>query len=338
MLLLTTRLARADQVALGEQNFPGAKVLAAVDGQIRFQTADGELRNAWLDEVSLLILDRGRAFEDFNEAERYMATGELEKAVVRYKRALRGIEGLWAEIGTARQLVAFDRTHRLDEATLDFIVVVRSDSLGPAAAMRLMPNWIPDGRAGQAMRAVAHLDAALASAAQTQQRIPMVLLRYDILQHAGDGRADKAAATVAGLEIPAPLRCHRAYEIQLVALNTVLEQDDPTVGLSHLDHAIRDCPSNMIADFLLLKGETLSRIATTRNDIIRASWPFMRVAIHWHDDARAADGLLGAALALERIGRPAQARSLLKECLAHPAVQDHTEKQAREALDRLAPG
>jgi hypothetical protein len=102
-----------------------------------------------------------------------------------------------------------------------------------------------------------------------------------------------------------------------------------------IDRAVQDCPDLSLPDFLLLKGELLLRAASTRDDLIRASWPFLRVAAHVPSDPRAADGLVGGASALERMGRPERAIVLLEECLAHKQLRDETRRQAEDGLARL---
>ena len=64
----------------------------------------------------------------------------------------------------------------------------------------------------------------------------------------------------------------------------------------------------------------------------------MRVAIHFPDDAGAADGLYGAARAVERIGRVDKAIELLEECLGHPRLTPQTRRSAETALMRLRGG
>ena len=88
-----------------------------------------------------------------------------------------------------------------------------------------------------------------------------------------------------------------------------------------------------------MKGETLLRTATSRAEIIRAAWAFMRVAIHMPSDPRAAEGLLGAAAAVERIGRKDKAIALLEECLQRKTgLTDQTRREAEAAIIRLRSG
>ena len=87
--------------------------------------------------------------------------------------------------------------------------------------------------------------------------------------------------------------------------------------------------------FLLLKGDALLQAALEHDEIIRAAWPFMRVAIHFPDDARAPKALLGAASAMTRLGRPDKSARLLEECLAHELLDEPTRQRAQDALREL---
>jgi hypothetical protein len=140
------------------------------------------------------------------------------------------------------------------------------------------------------------------------------------------------------MSIPPEARSQRVYETQLRALRMALEEGVDPELLIGLDRAVRDCPDNTLPGLMLLKGETLMATATTREDIIRATWPFFRIVIHFPDDPLAADGLYRAALALERLGREDKSTELLEECLAHEHVTDATRGLAESARARLQPG
>ena len=137
------------------------------------------------------------------------------------------------------------------------------------------------------------------------------------------------------MSIPPSARSQRVYAIQLRAFQEVLADDVEPAELSSLDIAIGDCPDEILPSFLLLKGRTLLRTAATRDQVIRASWPFLRVAIHFRNDSRAAEGLYDAALALERLGRPDKAGELLQECLEHKWLTPRTRSLAETARARL---
>ncbi len=330
---------RADQVNVEGAQHTGAKIVGYQGGRLQFRAADGTLHTAWISDVELLVVERGGAFVDFNQAERYLARGEADKAVVRYRRTLRLTEDFWADLVESRLLLACDRAQDIGRATLNFIRVVRGQWSGPAAAVRLMPQAIPIRRDAAVVRAVEQLDSAIGVAPNDEQRAPLELFRYEILRRAGDQRSAEAEQAIAVMVIPELLGCERVYTIQLVALKGALSDDVRPEELESLDRAIRDCPKATLPGFLLLKGETLLRTATTREEIIRAAWPFMRVAIHMPSDPRAAEGLVGAAAAVERMGRRDKAIALLEECLQRKrGLTKETRQKAEAALSRLRSG
>jgi hypothetical protein len=91
----------------------------------------------------------------------------------------------------------------------------------------------------------------------------------------------------------------------------------------------------MLPDFLLLKGDVLLARASSRDELIRASWPFLRVVAHMPDDPRAGEALIGAALVLERLASYDKAAALLTECLDRPTLADTERQRAETALARI---
>ena len=206
---------------------------------------------------------------------------------------------------------------------------------GPPAAARLFPENIPEQLDGKVVRAIDQLDVALRDAPDDGQRVLLELLRYEILRRSGDPRARRAAERVRTLSIPEAAGSERAFSILLDGMTSALDRSAKVESLGALDDAIRDCPETLLPGFLLLKGRTLFALASTREEVIRAGWVFLRVAIHFRSDPRAADGLLGAAKALERIDRTNKAIELLEECLAHGQVTRETRRAAEPMLEHL---
>lgn len=335
LVVSTLRVAHADQVVTTSENHVGARVIVFEDGQLRFRTADGQLNTVWPNQLSLVIIDRGGAFDDFNQAERFVASGEPERAIVRYRRALGLSEGFWSDLINARTLLACDAAGQLDRATTKFIDVLEGRWAGPAAAARLLPTSIPNHREGKVVRALERLDSALRKAPEDEERALLELLRYEILRQSGDSRALRAAERVATLSIPPAARSELVFSILLDGMGKALDRSVSDESLSALDSAIRDCPESILPSFLLLKGRVQLGLASNREEAIRAAWAFMRVAIHYRDDPRAADGLYGAALSLDRIGRTDKAVELLEECLGCGRLTIQTRQSARELLQRL---
>jgi len=326
---------QADQVVSGEHNYPGAKITGFAQGKVAFRTADGQLRSLWISDVDMIIVERGGIFDDFNQGERFAAAGEPDRAIIRYRRTLRLSETFWSDLIASRLLVACDRADRLDQATLNFIRVVRGEWSGPETAVRLIPKKIPATPTPEAMRAIEHLEAAIAARPPEEQRLPLELARFEILSRVGDDRTLEAARAVASMRIPEPQRCERVYAIQLSSLIKLGEDQFGAEEYEILDRAIEDCPQALLPSFLLFRGRMLLSKAESRDDIIRATWPFMRVVAHMPDDPRAADGLYETAVALEHIGREDKAIDLLTECLAHEKVSEETRQKAENELARL---
>jgi tetratricopeptide (TPR) repeat protein len=326
-----------DQIVIDKMNYPGAKIRSLKEGRIEFLTADGNLESVWISDVDMMIVDRGGAFTDFNQAERYLANGEPQNALVRYHRALRISEAFWADVVATRLLMAADRAGRIDEAALNFVRVVRGPACGPATAARLIPRAIPEERTATTVRALEHLEGAVAQTSAPAQRYMLELFRFEILRKTGDDQRRESAERLARAVIPESCRCPRVFGVQFGVLEVALSNAGEPEILAGLDRTIRDCPAARLPDFLLLKGRTLLRTASTRDEIIRASWPFLRVIIHMPDDPRAAEGLYGAALALDRIGRREKAIELLEECLGREDASGEVRQEAGAALRRLAP-
>ncbi len=333
--LAPTTSVRADQIVMNKTNYPGAKIVGLQEGRLQFRSADGNLQTAWLHDLKLINVDRGGIFDDFNQAERFFAGDEPDRAILRYRRTLRLSEDFWTDLIAARLTLACDAAKQLDTAVLNLTRVANGRFAGPPAAARLIPKEIPAKGGKRVVRALEQLHAALAKDPDAPQQALLKLVRYEILQRTGDRRAIQAAPEIAAMSIPPSARSQRVYAIQLPALQEVLSDDVEPAELSSLDHAIRDCPDEVLPSFLLLKGQTLLRTAATREEIIRASWPFLRVAIHFRNDSRAAKGLYGAALALERLGRPDKAVELLQECLGHKLLTPQTQSLAETARARL---
>ena len=325
----------ADQLRMGEANYPGAKIIGLEQGRLQFRTASGKLAHAWLNDVDLIIVDRGGPFADFNEAEQYLTAGQGSSAVVRYRRARRRCTGFWSELVEIRLFQAYAAAGPIDQAALSFVRVVRGKWSGPAAAVRLIPTAVPGTALPGVPRAIQTLEAALRKNPTPSQRVPLELFRYELFRLSGNRRATEAQDQIATLIVPEFARCDRVFAIQLAALTQALQDGPTTEELVGLDGLIERCPEAMLPGALLLKGEVLLRTAQSREELIRAGWPFLRVAVHMPNDPRAAEGLFGAARALERLGRIDKAAELIAECLAHKKLTEETRKRAQAALERL---
>jgi hypothetical protein len=135
--------------------------------------------------------------------------------------------------------------------------------------------------------------------------------------------------------VPEDILTERTCAILKSALTEALHSDPSVERLTAVDRAVASCPDSSVGGFLLLKGDALVRTASTREDFIRASWPYLRVAAHRPDDSEAADALVGGANALERALQTDDAVKLLEQAIAHPRVSDTARRLANESLERL---
>ena len=335
MVIAASTVARGDQIIVGAVSHSPVTIAGFDGGQLVYRTESGESKVVWFDEVQRMTVDRSGVFTDFNQAERNLAAGEPDKAIVRYRRTLHLSDSFWPELIAARLVQACAAADRIDQAALHFVRVLRGEHAGPALAVRLIPQRLPSRRDAKSIRAVEHIEDALQEAAAPEDRITLSLFRFALLHGIGDRRSLKAARVSAMTAIPERIRCDRAYTVQLTALEQSLADAVDEKLLAALDRAIRDCPRAVLPGFLVLRGESLIRVATTREQYIRAAWPFMRVVVHMPDHKLVPRALFGAARAVEHIGRGDKAIELLEEGLAHAELDPETREIVQQSLDRL---
>ncbi len=316
-------------------NHPSVRILGMEGGQVRYRAETGQQLTVWPDEIDLLIVDRGGAFADFNQAEQFLAGGEPERAIARYRRTLKLAEEFWEDLVAARLVRACEAAGQLDDATTHFIRVLRGGFAGPPAAARMIPQAIPPQRDGRTARALEQLETALSARPAAAQGVLLELARFEIMRRTGDERTANEVPRIVTLAIPAEARSDRAYTILLTAMGAAAQKGATNVSLSALDDAIRHGPESMLAPLLLFKGEALLAAATSREDAMRAAWCFVRVAVHFPDDPRVPEALQGAARAAERYGRTDQAVELWKECRDSPHVTELLRNEAEGERKRL---
>jgi len=318
----------ADQLAVSNVNYNGARIMSVEGGQIVFRSSDGAVHREWLSDVDLILIEHGGTFDDFNQAERMVASGEPDKAAVRYERAIRLSDDAWVDLTAARLLRAYDRSGQFDKTAAMFVRVAQGKRTGPALAARMFPQNLPTKRDAKFARGMENLDDAIAGDPGESLRIVIEALRFEWLQRVGDSRANRIARGFPAMPIPESVRTEALYKIVREALGVWMEKEASPTALDALDANIRDCPVANLPDFLLLKGDVLARSAHTKEELVRASWPYLRVAINVSDDPRAADGLLAAAALMQRLEKPNLAMSLTDECLAHPRILESTKARA----------
>jgi tetratricopeptide (TPR) repeat protein len=329
---------RADQIVVKGVNHPSARIVGLEGGQIRFRGEGGTMRSAWLNEVDLVQVDRGGAFVDLNQAEEFMAGGEPERAIARYRRVQKLADDFWSDLVAARLVRACNAAAQLDDATVQWIRLLRAKGTGPAAASRLLPDAIPAQRDGKVTRAIEQVESALALNPPDAERMVLELYRFELLRRIGDEQAGPAAERVASLAIPPAARSDRLYAVQLAALAELLRRGNTTAALKAVDLAMTDAPESVLPALLMLKGEALLAAGQQPEEQMRAAWAFMRVVIHFPEDRLVPHALQGAAAAAERYGRVDQAVALLEQCLSLRQTTESTRQSAEAELRRLREG
>ena len=208
----------------------------------------------------------------------------------------------------------------------------------PRVAARLLPTSIPGSRTPMTRRVLQRLSAQVEKSTDTERRLLLEFFRYEVWDQTGDGRADEPARAgrMARTAVPPSIGSPAVYAVKTAACRKLLDAREHTEALAAVDEAITECPLQVMPDLLLLKGEILLARASDHRDLLRAGSAFMRVAIHFADDERAARGLFWAAKVHQRIKRTDKAVQLLNECLAHARVSPSLKDQAEAELAQIA--
>lgn len=329
--------ARADQVVVNGANHTNVKITGLENGKLQIRMADGRTISPWIDEVQLLLVDRGGVFEDFNQAEQFQHDGDPLKAVARYERTLRLTQEYWPELIACRLAAVHDRAGQIDRTTQYFVRLVNGEFTGITAAARLYPTSFPEKRDARVARAVDLLAEESRKSGQEDRRAILDVLRYDILAKSDPNAAKALARTVVDSAIASSARTKRVYDVIFRAMRDVLAVSPDSLKLTSVDRALRECPDSTLAEFLVLKGQLLMQSAKTPEDFIHAAWTFLRVPIHMPDSELAPRALLEAARAMNALQRPDQAHSLVAECLNHPKITAELRAEAQGPLDVAAP-
>ena len=337
LAVLTASHAWGDQVVTGGVNFPDAKIVNLDQGKLQFRAADGRLHSAGLGGIELMIVDRGGVFEDFNQAERFLFENQPQKAIARYERALRLSQEYWPDIVAARLTTAHDRVGQLDRSVHYWIRLLNGRWSGLSAAAHLLPRNIAAKLDGRAVRAVDLLANEIRKETDDDRRVMLELLRFEVLRRTGDVRANELATRVASFSPASLARSEGVYAIVLAALQIITRETATESNFEALDRAIRDGPEASLPGLLFLKGRLMLRATKSREEIIRAAWCFMRVAVHMPDDPLAPEALVEAAGVLKVLDRREQAAALLNECLAKKQIDEATRQRAEAMLHEVCP-
>lgn len=335
LTVLATSRTEADYIVVGKTPHSNARLLTLSGGKLQFRADSGKTLAAWISDVSLIVMDKEGAFADFNQAERFVNDGQPQQAVGRYRRAQKLRDDYWSDLIAARLLIAADRAGLLSEAVQNFIRVMRSDHLGIECALRMIPENIPAERNAETVQAIQTLDAALAQDPPPNQRAALELLRYEVFRRSNHPRAAAGARNLCTVVMPGGVDVERPWRILCMALEQSANEDAPATLAEAVDRALREVPESVLPDFLMLKGGILSRSAKSREEIIRAAWPWLRVVIHAPNHPRAPEALYETAGALEKLNLRDKASQFLDECLRHAKASDDIKRKAETALARL---
>ncbi len=328
--------ASADQVIVGNADFGRVRITGFEGGRLFFQVGDGTEQGAWIDEATRIIVDTASGFEDFNDAETALANADYDRAIGRYERALRRSRNYWQDVISCRLVAAYLADGRLDRAAGYFIAVARSARAGPRAAARLLPSVVSSAKHRSAARAVEQLDSALRGASDAPDTTVLRLLRFAIAQPAGRGGGAREAHAVLRAPLDESLRIRAAYQIRVQAAEALLAAgalEGP--DFAGIDEGILHAPADVVAGFLLTKGRARMIVAKKPDQVIRATWLFMRIAIHMPADPLAPQALLEAGRGLERVGREAKAVALWRECLGMQQIDEQTRKVVEAEVARV---
>lgn len=320
----------ADQVVTAAANYTHAKITGFEAGQIRLRTVDNATREIWIGDAQQIVVDSVSRFIDFNEAERIFAQGDGARALPRYEKTARIARDFWLDLVRTRMVMAADQAGDIREATLNWLRVLRGRWGGDALAATIIPRCSPSTPPAEVTKAVEQLITARNAARNPDIEALLMVAEFSYRSSAGDLHADVLADQVVSLYIPQGQRTARVYEIVSEAFHREMTGDDALERLPHLDRLIGEAPEAMVASLLLLKGDTLLRLAKSEDDAARAGWCYMRVVAHFGSDETAPRALLGAARVMSRLGKKDKAAALIKEARGHPLATDELRKQVDE--------
>lgn len=327
---LSAGVACADQVIINGVNYTNAKIVQLDQGRLQVRTADGRAVSAWIDEIGLMLVDRGGVFDDFNQAEQFLHNGDAQKAVARYERTLRLTQEFWADLIACRLLAAHDKAGQIDRTAQYFVRIVYGQYSGIGTAARLYPTNFPEKRDGRVARALDLLDDE-SHKLSDDRKILVDILRFDILARTDPSAARPLAKGIMELAVPAPARTTLIYGVLLRAMKEVARDAPSAVVLAALDRSMQDCPEASLPEFLMLKGQLLAQTAESREEWVHAAWAFLRVPIHMPDHELAPRGLFSAARIMQKLERTEQAKALLSECADHPRMDNVLRKEVERA-------
>ena len=299
-------------------------------GKLQFRPAGAAPQSVELSEVRTLSLP---AHRELNEAEKLFDAGRFEAAARSYETLTNDLSQPWQRRWARYRLLrCHDRQGNFDRVVECYAVLVAEM---PEAAPQLTPaNW-PDPSSTFYPDALATVEEAIRQASDT--RVVQALRQLQTL--IDNQRADDDAATASGAGLnDAGVEDEEdalAHEYGLVEQAFARKAYAKAIELA--DALMHRSENGHPEPLLLIKGQAQFRRAQTAEDYLQAALTLMRVVIHFPGSAEAAPAGYYAALAHERAGLPAAAKTLLEEAARRAAEdEDELREQIELSLRRVA--
>jgi len=332
---LFTGPAIADEIITPDRSIQRIQIVGLSAGDLVYRDENGFESSFPVADATRIIVHSVGDLRDFSQAEEYLANGQPEEAIVRYQRALRLARGFWVPIVHLRMLQASDATNRFDRTLAQFLWLLHSPLAGPGVASRVLPRHLPAGASEVTRSALKRIDAASRDSDGDDHSDLLLLLRFAVLDAMADGRADGVAVEVANRPLGESVVSVVADEFKLAALGRARRAGHHEVALRGSNRAIELCPTALLPELLIAKGELMLETASNRDELLSAASTLMRVPIHFADHSLAGRGLRLTGEIHDRLGRREQAVALLEECLRSKSLPDAERSAAQADLDRI---
>lgn len=332
-ILAVCAVARADEVHTAGPKYHGVRITGFENGLVKL-TERGEVLVP-VEEITYISVDGGGRFDDLNEAEQMAISGKLAQAVPRYQRSLRVLNGFWKELVLARLVQRTDAAGQLDRAVTYLMRLGAGSDSGIATAARVLPANLPTRRTGASSRALATLSGAITNRREGSFRTVLIALRYLLSESVGDAQAGPRALELSRLRLDQRIGSPAMYAAKLEALDRLLRDAAAGDALLGANMIIGSCDASLLPAALLRKGHAQVALADRPADYVRASWPFLRVCVHFPQSSEAVPAWRGAADALRRAGETDDARRALRACLDRSDVSQAVRTAINNELESL---
>ena len=287
-------------------------------GRLHFRDVQGRLLTRAITDLGTLSIT---GWEAFNRAEQLLAERQYRLAVRAYEAILRSVEQAGPDTGRprhrrelvlARLLAACDGEGRFDRAVECFILLCAAWGEGAAG---LEPRNVPARESAFHAAAVERLTAAIRD--QPRAGAGELLRRYrDQLTATPTTQVVSRSATTSHAK-PAvrPSRDAGAADARLRQIAAWVETGRCEQARPAIEEALRSEPVDRLAPWYYWHGRCLEAAAQGDEAAFRAALAYMRVAVHYPEDAHVAECLYRAAAIHKQAGRSNRVAPLLAEAL-----------------------